>query len=252
MSESSHSEESAVDTAKQTDETPSGESGDVAGQWVDPKVDYLGLMEEMRAKWGNPDAAVDGKLDAIEKAVEAMVEQSYALARRSIDDDVADLLHDGDAETVQIEIHVEEEEVRISDAQWSRRIELLYDDVLYLFHCGDKEGALISLERLLLIAPKNADVQRFISVNEKKLLEVYQDVLGSFKLVPERAKKPQAMPAGHEDNERFKLVMKHVNGENSIETLFEILPWSPLESCATLSQLQRCGMVNANSLENYI
>ena len=251
MSESSPSEESAVDAAKNTDETPSGDSGGSAGQWVDPIVDYLGLMEDMRAKWGNPDEAVDGKLDAIEKAVEAMVEQSYALARRSIDDDAADLLHDGDAETAQIEIHVEEE-VRLSDAQWSRRIELLYDDVLYLFHCGDKEGALISLERLLLIAPKNADVQRFISVNEKKLLEVYQDVLGSFKLIPERAKNPQAMPAGYEDNERFQLVMKHVNGENSIETLFEILPWSPLESCATLSQLQRCGMVITNSLESYI
>jgi hypothetical protein len=234
------------------DETPSTDDIESDERWVDPNVDYLGLVQEMREKWGNPDEALQGKLEAIEKAVDAMVGQSYALARRSVDDKAADLLLKDSAHTEVIEVKIEEDSDGGEDTQWNHRIELLYDDVLYLFHCGDKEGALISLERLLLLAPQNDDVQRFISVNEKKLLEVYEDVLGSFSLVPERVENPPDMPDVHREQKRFNLVMEHVNGENSIHSLFDILPWSPLESCAILSQLQRCGMLVTNSLQGYL
>ena len=70
---------------------------------------------------------------------------------------------------------------------WTRRAELLYDDMLRLFRLGDSDGALVSLERLLTSTPLNQDLEEFVEVNEERLMELYKSVLGSWGDCPVRA-----------------------------------------------------------------
>ncbi len=65
---------------------------------------------------------------------------------------------------------------------WTRQHDLLYEDVLWLFRVGDNEGALISLGRLLAVASDTQELQRFLEINENKLVNLYERILGSFRL----------------------------------------------------------------------
>jgi len=65
---------------------------------------------------------------------------------------------------------------------WTRQHDLLYEDVLWLFRIGDNEGALISLGRLLTVAADTQELQRFLEINENKLVSLYERILGSFQL----------------------------------------------------------------------
>ncbi|MBM4353181.1 MAG: hypothetical protein FJ109_05190 [Deltaproteobacteria bacterium] len=65
---------------------------------------------------------------------------------------------------------------------WTRQHDLLYEDVLWLFRIGDNEGALVSLGRLLAVAADTQELQRFLEINESKLVSLYERMLGSFQL----------------------------------------------------------------------
>jgi hypothetical protein len=65
---------------------------------------------------------------------------------------------------------------------WSQQHDLLYEDILWLFKVGDNEGALASLGRLLHVAEETSEMQRFLEINEPKLVGLYERILGSFKL----------------------------------------------------------------------
>jgi len=63
---------------------------------------------------------------------------------------------------------------------WSRQHDLLYEDVLCLFKLGDNEGAFVSLGRLLQVAYETPELKRFVDINRKKLLTLYEKTFGSF------------------------------------------------------------------------
>ncbi len=63
---------------------------------------------------------------------------------------------------------------------WTERHDRLYEDILWLFRVGDNEGALVSLGRLLDVAEKTPELQRFLDINEPKLIGLYERLLGAF------------------------------------------------------------------------
>lgn len=68
-----------------------------------------------------------------------------------------------------------------AQVEWTRTHDLLYEDVLWLFRIGDNEGALGSLGRLMDLAYSTDELQRFLQINESKLMGLYEKILGDFK-----------------------------------------------------------------------
>lgn len=65
-------------------------------------------------------------------------------------------------------------------AEWNAIHDRLYEDLLWLFRIGDNEGALISLGRLANLAYGTEELQRFLEINEPKLVGLYEKILGDF------------------------------------------------------------------------
>lgn len=63
---------------------------------------------------------------------------------------------------------------------WTEQHDRLYEDILWLFRVGDNEGALVSLGRLLDVAEDTPELQRFLDINEAKLVGLYERLLGAF------------------------------------------------------------------------
>lgn len=117
--------------------------------------------------------------------------------------------------------------------------QVLYEDIGALFEIGDREGALISLERLLTIAPITPSVMAFLDHNEARLLEYYESTLGPWTR-PARLK-PQAeqgMPAGYFQLEKMATIVALLDGR-PVSQVLAASGLRPIEACAVLSQLAR-------------
>ena len=201
-------------------------------EWVHAVVDYAALIAQIEAEWGDSELPAEGKLNVIEEAIQAMASRSDALER-------------GVAEAVASSSP--EEEAVATAVDWSRAIELLYDDVLHLFQIGDSDGALVSLERLLSIAPNDDGIREFIELNEEKLLKVYADSLGSFTDPLKRNRFAEPMAPAHGENVLLSEVLEAVDGEASVEDLFERLERPRLMVCAGVSLLRRARIIDSGS-----
>lgn len=89
---------------------------------------------------------------------------------------VEDIVEEAPAEDAAEPPPIEE----AAPAPWMRQHDLLYEDVLWLFKVGDNEGALTSLGRLVLVAFETQELQRFLEINETKLVGLYEKLLGPF------------------------------------------------------------------------
>jgi len=62
-------------------------------------------------------------------------------------------------------------------------LDLLQEDVHRLFLLGDVMGALVSLERVVLVAGDRPHVRSFLARNSDKLIQLYEQVFGGFERV---------------------------------------------------------------------
>lgn len=116
---------------------------------------------------------------------------------------------------------------------------VLYEDIGSLFEIGDREGALISLERLLTVAPITPQVQEFLSHNEARLLEYYESSLGPWSRPVRLKKAPEhGMPGGYFLLEKIAAVVPLLDGRPLAEVI-EKCGLRRIEACAVLSQLSR-------------
>lgn len=115
----------------------------------------------------------------------------------------------------------------------------LYDDVRALFEIGDREGALISLERLVVVAPLTPQIEAFLHHNEGRLLEYYLGVFGPFSRIPALVKSEQRMPPGYYAMDKIQRIANLVDGRRSVEQILNQSEMSRIEACAVLSQLVR-------------
>ncbi|GMV39982.1 MAG: hypothetical protein AMXMBFR64_16980 [Myxococcales bacterium] len=171
------------------------------------------------------------EIEAVEEA-ELLVETDHA--RPPAPPDVAT------ARTVPNQPAVEEEPFT---SEWPREVELLYEDVHWLFQLGDIDGALISLERLLVLAPENEEIQAFVSLNERKLIEIYQSVLGDWDRVPRLSEGGLSMPVVTSTGDKVRRILKHIDGGRSIREILGASSSNRLEVCSVLSQLIRARVI---------
>ena len=137
---------------------------------------------------------------------------------------------------------VEEEEP--PSPGWTRRSELLYDDMLRLFRLADSDGALVSLERLLTSTPLNADLTEFIHVNEERLLELYQSVIGPLDSVPTTLDTTEGpIPTAFLKFSKISSILPLIDGVNCIQDIMEAAPLSRLETITVINQLLRSGVI---------
>ena len=126
-----------------------------------------------------------------------------------------------------------------------RQAELLYEDVIWLLAINDGEGALISLERLLVSSAISSDVQGFLEANRTKLLNLYGGYIGPFDKTPKRQKmrKGTDMPDSYKQNSRIAMVLELVDGKRNIKKVIKGSKLTPLETCCILNQLKRSGLI---------
>lgn len=120
----------------------------------------------------------------------------------------------------------------------------LYDDVRALFEIGDREGALISLERLVVVAPLAPQVDAFLQHNEPRLLEYYQGLFGPFSRVPALVKSEQHMPPSYLTMDKIRAIVELVDGRRSVEDIIVASGMRRVEACAVLSQLVRASALD--------
>lgn len=122
---------------------------------------------------------------------------------------------------------------------------LLYEDVIWLLAINDGQGALISLERLIVMADASGDVAEFLEVNNKKLLSLYEGFIGPFTKTPTPQTLPDGMdmPDGYKRNEKIAKMMALVNGKRTIADLIKASPYTSLQTCCILNQLRRSALV---------
>jgi hypothetical protein len=127
---------------------------------------------------------------------------------------------------------------------WAYQDEILFDDALRLFRLGDSEGALVSLERLLLTSQLNEDLNEFISANEERLLDLYETRIGPFSKIPIRMDDGEPMPPSFYEESKVVAVLHVVDGRRSYADILSQDSLSRLEGVMVLSQLLRLGTIN--------
>ncbi len=122
----------------------------------------------------------------------------------------------------------------------------LYQDVRALFEIGDREGALVSLERLIVVAPIAPQIESFLSHNEARLLDYYHNVFGPFTRVLSIPDEGTNMPDGYFRMSKVATVWELVNGDRTVQELIDLSGLRTIEACAVISQLVRAAAVNVS------
>jgi len=137
------------------------------------------------------------------------------------------------------EVAPEVEEVDEAPPQvWTAQHDFLYEDILWLFKVGDNEGALISLGRLLHVAGDTPELKRFLDINQKKLVGLYERMLGSFK--------KNLAVAGNGLGDRYFWDMEGARTVLQLGrdcgSVSKLLDQSPLSTMKTLALIHRMAM----------
>jgi hypothetical protein len=130
-----------------------------------------------------------------------------------------------------------------SDVHWDPIQRMLYEDVVRLFDLGDSAGAMISLERLVMLSPTANELNIFLEKNGDLLLRLYRDALGSMDRVPVPVKdrRPLKIPTDHPA--LFLDVLRHADGHRTLRDLVRKLAATELRTLIVISHLARSGFV---------
>jgi hypothetical protein len=117
--------------------------------------------------------------------------------------------------------------------------QMLYDDIGALFEIGDREGALVSLERLLTVSPISPQIETFLAHNEARLLEYYESVLGPWTRVVRLRDGDGGMPPAYFNFDKMMRVVSLLDGNRPLSRVLAEAGLRHIETCAVLSQLAR-------------
>ena len=117
--------------------------------------------------------------------------------------------------------------------------QVLYDDIGALFEIGDREGALVSLERLLTVSPISPQIETFLAHNEARLLEYYESVLGPWSRVVRLRDGDGGMPPAYFNFDKMMRVVSLLDGSRPLARVLSEAGLRHIETCAVLSQLAR-------------
>lgn len=117
--------------------------------------------------------------------------------------------------------------------------QVLYEDIGALFEIGDREGALVSLERLLTVSPISPQIETFLAHNEARLLEYYESVLGPWSRVVKLREGDTGMPPAYFRFDKMMRVVSLLDGSRPLSRVLSEAGLRHIETCAVLSQLAR-------------
>ena len=118
------------------------------------------------------------------------------------------------------------------DISW-RSLDLLQEDVHRLFLLGDVMGALVSLERIVLVAGDRPHVRAFLARNAEKLLALYEQVFGGFDRVVEDSADDGPLGPNIHGPTLISEVRNAVDGERTMQEIMDTIDASNVE-CATV------------------
>ncbi len=125
-------------------------------------------------------------------------------------------------------------------ASWES-LETLHDDIHRLFRLGDIAGALISLERLVVLSGRETRIDAFLTRNEERLLELYNRIFEGFDhevTAHEDSEEPMG-PDLRKHNKIKTLWMQAKDGGKTLQALIESSKAPKVETAALLHHLLR-------------
>ncbi len=221
------------------------------------------------------DLEVDGRVRALLDALselDLLLEQAgeEALTHELIDESEIEIIEDEGDSAVDAFIQAEKQDrakmasmetIVLSGPEVKRKIRYkqsimpshmasnLYDDVRALFEIGDREGALVSLERLIVVAPIAPEIEGFLGHNEARLLDYYQNVFGPFSRTMRMADDKGQMPGAYFSLEKVQQVLDQIDGTATVSHIIEKCGLRRIEACAVLSQLVRASAVEVGAAD---
>lgn len=126
---------------------------------------------------------------------------------------------------------------------WGPCEQLLYEDIVTLFELGDQAGAMVSVERLLMLSPKAHELDIFLERNEATLKKLYEDYFGSFDriLVPLRNAHPIKIPTP--DAAAVMDVLRLVDGQRTLREVIRLSRLGEVRGLVSLAHLARSGFI---------
>ena len=196
------------------------------------------LVDEMDLE-GDADAAIELSPDEISDADQPDVVEAFVAAQGR---DRAEMAR---SDTIVLSGPDIKRKIRHKQSVMTSHIaQNLYEDIGALFAIGDREGALISLERLLTVAPITPQIETFLEHNEKRLLEYYENVLGPLTRMAAMKDGESTMPAGYFRFEKVQRIVRAVDSQHTVEDVISQSGLRRIEACAVLSQLVRAAAVD--------
>lgn len=190
------------------------------------------------------DAAIELSPDEISDADQPIIEQTD-IADNYLRAGQQDQKHRAEAMTIVLSGPDIKRKIRHKQSIMPSYIaQVLYEDIGALFEIGDREGALVSLERLLTVAPISPQIEQFLTHNEARLLEYYESVLGPWSKIAAVDPDKVTMPPGYFRFEKMLTVVNLLDGSRRLSKVMADSGLRAIESCAVLSQLARSGCLD--------
>jgi len=129
-------------------------------------------------------------------------------------------------------------------AKWGKVEEYLYHDVIYLFEINDQNGALISFERLMMLASSTKEFRQFLEKNQGNLYEVYEGYFVSFDRIPVKIKNSDKCRIPVFNQKMLQSITTLSTGTRTVAQILVQTKYSPVETLAALSHLIRSGYLD--------
>jgi len=126
-------------------------------------------------------------------------------------------------------------------SEWGKTEEYLYHDIIHLFEINDQNGALISFERLMMLAFSTKEFRQFLEKNQGKLYEVYEGYFVSFDRIPVQLKNSDKCMIPAINQKMVQSVHSLSSGGRTVAQILVQTKYSPVETLAVLSHLIRSG-----------
>lgn len=126
---------------------------------------------------------------------------------------------------------------------WGPSEQMLYEDVVTLFDLGDQPGAMISVERLLMLSPQAEELDLFFERNESTLKRIYEEYFGSLDRIPIPLRNAQPVKIPTPDAGTVMNILRMVDGQRTLRDVLRLSPLGHLRGLICLAHLARSGFI---------
>ncbi len=120
---------------------------------------------------------------------------------------------------------------------------MLYEDILTLFELGDQPGAMISIERLLMLSPRAQELDVFFERNESTLKRIYEEYFGSLDRIPVPLRNAHPIKIPTSDAATVMDILRLVDGQRTLRDVIRLSSLGDLRGLVSLAHLARSGFI---------